>query len=191
MNTQGSIFYMHAYGRRFPVPLMALEAYSVDSEGASTDQELFDVLMVTLSKHCKVAEPNDADISYFLERLTKLKEEIEENSKEDSPQGKTFGTAYMDYLSELPIDGALLKMVHYDIDAAEKLYCDIDRDDAVSLVRDYIRGKSQDNLVSMEASMYGMGGSYAEDKDESKPAKEKGMDISTEEGAAALRQLGF
>jgi len=189
MSTQGSIFYMHTYGRRFPVPLMALEAYAMDSENASTDQELFDVLVTTLSKHCKVVKPTDGDINYFLDRLKKLKTEIEENSLEDSNNGKSFGTAYMDYISELPIDGALLKMVHYDIDAAEKLYCDLDRDDAVTLVKDYIKGKAEENLVKMEAAMYGMGGSYEEDKAEKN--KDKGIDISTEEGAAALRALGF
>lgn len=188
-NTQGSIFYMHAHGRRFPVPLMALEAYAMDSENAETDQELFDVLMVTLSKHCKVSKPTDDDINYFVSRLGKLKEEIEGNSAEESTHGKTFGSAYMDYISDLPIDGALLKMVHYDIDAAEKLYCDIDRDDAVQLVKDYIKGKAEENLVKMEASMYGMGGSYEEDKGPKK--KDKGVDISTEEGAAQLRALGF
>jgi len=189
MTSQGSIFYMHAYGRRFPIPLMALEAYAMDSEDTETDQDLFDVLMVTLSKHCKVAKPTDDDINYFLERLTKLKTEIEKNSSEESNHGKSFGTAYMDYISDLPIDGALLKMVHYDIDAAEKLYCDIDRDDVVSLVKGYIKGKAEENLVNLEATMYGMGGSYEGDKGEAK--KDKGIDISTEEGAAQLRALGF
>jgi len=180
---------MHAYGRRFPIPLMALEAYAIDSEGATTDQELFDVLMVTVSKYCKVPKPTDDDITYFLERLQKLKTEIAQNASEDSNNGKSFGTAYMDYIADLPIDGALLKMVHYDIGAAEKLYCDIDRDDVVQLVKDYIKGKAEENLVKMEAAMYGMGGSYEGDKPEEK--KEKGIDISTEEGAAAMRALGF
>lgn len=189
--TQGSIFYMHAYGRKFPVPLMALEAYAMDSENATTDEELFNVLITTLSKHCGVAQPNDEDIAYFVSRLTKLKEEITENSEEGATYGKTFGSAYMGYISDLPIDGALLKMVHYDIDAAEKLYCDIDRDDAVQLVKDYIKGKAEENLVKMEAAMYGMGGSYEEDKGSKQDNKEKGIDISTEEGAAALRALGF
>lgn len=181
---------MHAYGRRFPIPLMALEAYAIDSEGATTDQELFDVLMVTLSKHCKVTKPQDEDIAYFLERLKGIKGEIEENSEEEVNHGKTFGSAYMAYIGALPIDGAILQMVGYDIDSAEKLYCDLDRDDAVQLVKDYIKGKTEENLVRLEASMYGMGGKYEEDKGGS-TKKDKGVDISTEEGAAQLRALGF
>ena len=169
--------------------MMALEAYAIDSEHADSDQGLFDVLVTTISKHCKVLKPTDEDIGYFLERLKQLKTEIEENSSEASNHGKSFGTAYMDYISDLPIDGALLKMVHYDIDAAEKLYCDIDRDDVVSLVKGYIKGKAEENLVNLEATMYGMGGSYEDDKGEAK--KDKGIDISTEEGAAQLRALGF
>jgi len=95
----------------------------------------------------------------------------------------------MDYIGGLPIDAALLRMVNYDIDAAEKLYCTIDRDDVVQLVKDYIKGRMEENLVRMEASMYGFGGSYKEDKQES--SKEKGIDLSTKEGVAALKSLGF
>jgi len=165
---------------------MALEAYSINSEKTTTDQELFDVLVTTISKHCKIRNPTDDDITYFMDRLKEIKEEIAGNAKQLMPQGKTFGSAYMDYVSELPIDGALLKMVNYDIDAAEKLYCTIDREDVVSLVKEYIKGKAEENLVNMEAAMYGFGGSYADDKKES-----KGMDISSEQGAAALKSLGF
>jgi len=188
MNTQGSIFYNHAYGRRFPVPLMALEAYAIASEQAQSDEELFDALLTTISAHCKIASPADADIEYFTNRLVQIKEEIVKNTSEESTKGRSFGTAYLDYVSALPLDAALLKMVNYDIDAAEKLYCSIDRDDAISLVRDYIQGKSEENMVSMEAAMYGMGGKYESDKG-GKGCK--GIDISTEEGAAALKQLGF
>lgn len=190
MQAQGSIFYMHTYGRRFPIPLMALESYALDSEKADSDEELFNVLITTLSKHCKVATPEDADITYFLTRLKGLKEEISENSGDEETKGKTFGSAYMNYIGGLTVDAALLKMVNYDIDAAEKLYCTVDRDDVVQLVRDYIKGKAEENLVRMEASMYGFGGHYEEDKS-GKGGKSKGIDISTEEGAAALKSLGF
>ena len=191
MITQGSIFYMHTYGRRFPVPLMALESYALDSEKADSDEELFNVLLTTLSKHCKVVAAEDDDIDYFLSRLKSIKEEISENSSDEKTRGKTFGSAYMDYISSLPVDGALLKMVNYDIDSAEKLYCTIDRDDVVQLVKDYIKGKAEENLVRMEASMYGFGGHYEEEKVDKKGGGGKGVDISTEEGVAALKSLGF
>lgn len=189
MNTPGSVFYMHAYGRRFPVPLMALECYALGSEKAGSDQELLDVLVSTISTHCKISAPKESDIDYFLTRLKEIKAEISENSAEEMVKGKTFGSAYMDYISKLPVDAALLKMVNYDIGAAEKLYCNIDRDDVIQLVRDYIRGKAEENLVSMEASMYGFGGHYEKDKKDS--GGSKGIDISTEAGAAALKSLGF
>ncbi|RLA45994.1 MAG: hypothetical protein DRR06_06005 [Gammaproteobacteria bacterium] len=183
-----SLFYNHTFGRRFPIPLMALEAYALDSEAAQTDEDLFNVLVTTLSRHCKVSKPSEQDITYFLERLQGIKEEISNSPDGGVAKGKTFGSAYMDYVSGLPMDSALLKMVNYDISAADRLYCTIDRDDVVQLVKEYIQGKAEENLVRFEASMYGFGGSYSEDKPEN---KDKGVDISTPDGMAALKSLGF
>jgi len=186
-----SIFYSHKYGRRFPVPLIALEAYAIESDKAKSDEDIFNVLITTLSKHCGVKSPTDEDISYFVSRLEEVRKEISDNSEQSVFKGKTFGSAYLAYISGLPIDSALLRMVNYDIDSADKLYCTIDRTDTVSLVNDYIKGRMEENLIKMEASMYGFGGCYEEDKVSKSNKGDKGIDISTEEGAAALRSLGF
>ena len=189
MNTQGSIFYMHVAGRRFPVPLVALESYSINASTAESDEQLFDVLITTMSKYCNVTDPQDDDIEYFLSRLKEVREEIKDNDPEEKTKGKTFGTAYLEYISGLSIDAVLLRMVNYDINAAEKLYCTMDRTDVVALVDDYVKGRMEENLVNMEAAMYGFGGGYKSDK-QSK-GKSKGVPINSAEGMAQLAALGF
>lgn len=187
--SDNSLFYNQKRGRRFPVPLYAFEVYALESSESSSDEQLQALLIYVLHDVCGVASPVPEDVEYFIERLNDLSKPPKE-SESPPPKNKSFGTSYMDYLIGLPIDSVLLKMVQYDVKKAEHLYCVIDRSDVVALVDSYLLGKMEENSVAMEAAMYGFGGRYEEDKPE-KTRKEKGVDISSKEGEAALRSLGF
>lgn len=189
-----SIFYQHTVGLRFPIPLMAFEVYSVAVTSAETDNDVYDVFITVLTKHCGVTDPSEDDIAYLIERITTVGKELGLDTDKDKDKGKpktrSFGTSFMEYLHTLKIDSAVLKMVNYDVTAATKLYCELDRDSVMRLVAEYFSGKAEENLVRMEASMYGNGGKYQADKGSQKGAG-KAHDISTPEGFAQLKSMGF
>ena len=194
MTDNASLFYNHKYGRRFPVSLMALEAYAIEVEGATEDNEIYDALVRVLAKACDVKSPDKLDIEYLIERITEVGKELADNKKDDGKKEgkpkKSFGTSYMEYLHGLSVDSAILKMVNYDITAATALYCDIDRDDVIRLIREFFSGVAEENLVNMEANMYGTGNSYKGDKG-GKKENESTHDISTPEGFANLKAMGL
>lgn len=187
-----SLFYQHTYGRRFPVPLLALEVYAQNISAAKTDNDIYDVLVQLLSSVCKVKSPCKEDIEYFVKRL----QEVDRSLKKDEPKAapgtprKSFGTSFSDYLQNLSLDSAVLRMTGYDMQAASRLYCEVDRDDVMVLVADYYSGKAEENLVAMEAAMYGSGNSYKEDK-KPRASKANTHDLATPEGIGALRSMGF
>lgn len=185
-----SIFYQHKYGRRFPVPLMALEMYAVTVEGAETDNDVYDVLIKVLTSACGVTAPNKEDGDYLISRITEVSKALKQVDKTTGPKSQSFGTSYMAYLRDLSVDSAILKMVNYDVTAATKLYCELDREDVLKLVSEYFSGKDEANLVKMEASLYGGGGKYKNDKG-GKGGPSVQHDISTPEGFANLKAMGF
>ena len=194
-----SVFYQHKFGRRFPVPLMAFEMYSVTVCGAQTDMEVYDVLIKVLTKACNIKSQSDPelekDIAYLIERITDVGKELnisQEKSDNVITPSKSFGTSYMEYLHDLSVDSAILRMVTYDIEAANRLYCELDRDEVMVLIAEYFSGKAEENLVKMEASMYGNGGKYQADKGgNAEKNKGKMHDISTAAGFANLKSMGF
>lgn len=192
-NDSASIFYQHKYGRRFPVSLMALEMYAVEVDGAESDNDVYDALVKVLTKACQVKEPSKEDGDYLISRITSIGKELADKAPkvpEGASKSKSFGSSYMEYLHDLSVDSSVLKMVSYDMTAATKLYCEIDRDDVLKLVAEYFSGKAEENLVKMEASMYGNGGKYKNDRGAvSGPGKTH--DISTPEGFANLKAMGF
>lgn len=183
-----SIFYNTQGGRRFPIPLLALETYSIQAGSTQTADELLRLFMMIASEICHVKAPSDDDIDYFVQRLQGVQDELKE-LEEPSETTKSFGTAFQEYLNKLTIDSTILRMTGYDFEAARKIYCELDRDDAMKLVNEYVSGLMQEGLLNLESAMYGQGGSYKDDV-KSKP-KANVHDLTTEEGRASLRSFGF
>lgn len=186
-----SVFYNQVCGRRFPVSLLALEYYAVETQKCESDDELFDVFMRVVVDFCGVTSPTDDDLNYFVSRLESIRSEVspEPQTPKTKPR-KSFGTSYDQYLQKLTLDSTILRMVNYDVDAAKRIYCEMDRDDAMKLVGDYVTGLMEEGLLQLEASMYGFGGRYKDDKGgKSNPVKTH--DLTTDEGKAALKRLGF
>jgi hypothetical protein len=153
--------------------------------------ELEDLLCGILHSFCSVEKPSDDDLNYFVDRLKAIQEEIKDRVPGSSKKAsKSFGTSYHEYISKLSIDSTILRMTGYNFDAAKRIYCELDRDDAMKLVTEYINGSMEESLLTLEACMYGMGGSYKNDGGGNKGA-DKVHDLSTEEGKAAARAMGF
>lgn len=188
-----SLFYKHTYGRRFPVPLLSLEVYSKNIQGAVTDTEVYNVLTDILSSVCKIKDPDKGDVEYFIKRLQLIDESLSKPSAQGREAGRpkrSFGTSFSAHLEGLSLDSALLKMTGYNMDAASRLYCETDRDDVMALVSDYFSGRGEENLVAMEATLYGSGNSYKEDKG-TKNSNASTHDLQTKEGVSALKSMGF
>lgn len=185
-----SVFYNQVCGRRFPVSLLALEYYAVETQKCDSDDELFDVFMKVVVELCGVTSPTDEDLTYFVERLEKVRTEVNPESKPPAKPRKSFGTSYDQYLQRLTLDSTILRMVNYDVDSAKRIYCEMDRDDAMKLVGDYVTGLMEEGLLQLEASMYGFGGKYKDDKG-GRNGPSKTHDLTTDEGKAALKRLGF
>jgi len=188
-----SIFYQHKYGRKFPVSLLCLEVYSSKMKDSVTDDEIYNTLVTVLSSTCGVTNPTNEDLEYFMSRLKQIDEDMRGDGKEGAQGrvGKSFGTSFSEYLQSLSLDSAILKMTGYDMEAATRLFCDIDRDDVIKLVGEYYSGKAEENLVAMEASMYGGGNSYKEDKPGKRASKANTHDLTTPEGMQAIKSMGF
>jgi len=201
-----SIFYNQGKkGRRFPISLLALETYSNGHHDGITEDERFDLFISVLTEICGVVRPGEDDLAYFLERLqaihNEIQAEVESQQHVVAPKKPEigFGTSYTDYISKLSFDSTVLRMTGYDYSAARKIYCELDRDDTMKLIKEYVTGLMEQSRVNLESSMYGFGNSYKNDTSASSSPGPPGPsgpnvivhDINTEEGKAALRRCGF
>ena len=183
-----SVFYPTTPERRFNIPLLALEVFATESQSWQTEGDYQTGMSELLRNFCGVTQPEVDDFVYFLERVQTLQAQFEKPTPSGTPK-KSFGTAYSEYLTSLPIDSLVLRMVGYNEAAARWVYCVLDRDDANRLLDEYVSGQMQDGLLNMEGAMYGFGNSYQQDKQSSPNVRVH--DVNSEEGLAALQRLGF
>lgn len=105
----------------------------------------------------------DGLVSRVLSRIQELQTQ-EEKANNRGRARKTFGSSYAEWLSELDATSSCLYLADYDITKALHYYWEED----YLIVQEAIRIKSghesQITLTRMEASMYGFGGKYADDK---------------------------
>ena len=101
-------------------------------------------------------------VNRVLARIAEL--QIQEEKANNRRNKKTFGSSYAEWLSTLDATSSCLYLADYDIAKALRWYWDED----YLLVQEAIKVKSghesQITLTRMEASMYGFGGRYADDK---------------------------
>lgn len=189
-----SIFY-NTTTRRFPVPLLAVETYSIQHEFVTSEEDFIAMCCYVLADVCKVKNPDADDIEYFLERIAEKDGEGEEPpgpSKEGkSKDSRSFGTEFHKYLGKITLDRTIMMMVGYDYEAARRIYCELDKADARLLYKDYLDGLREKGILYLDAVLYGMGGSYKGDKKSSSDVESVKHDLNTAEGMAALRSFGF
>jgi hypothetical protein len=182
-----SIFYNH---RRFNLSLRSVQAYIEITQENDKEGDPVDQAVRVLTGFCGVVAPAEEDLDYFVERIQGLAKEMEDLEGESKPSRKnpSFGSSYQTFLQGADVETTIFRMTGYNYDQSKIIYCKMDRDDALSLVRDYLRHQSELNLVSMESSMYGFGGSYKKDTQEK---ASNVVNLETKQGVDNLRQFGF
>lgn len=186
---KSSVFYLQKVERRFPISLMAIEVYSNWSQTSTelAEDQVVDHLSSLVKEYCFVESPTEEDIAYFLEYLKGLQEAIEGQSPPKKSRKQSFGTSYSQYLQSNPLDLTLLQMVNYDYAKAQDLYCQVDREDVLLMIGNFLRFESEKTQTLYEACLYGFGGKYKSDKG----GEVISYDLDTDQGLAELAACGF
>lgn len=158
-----SIFYSARFERPFPVPLLAFErlANLADLPPLAAARQV-------LSEVCRISEPPEAACIYLLDRFKSASESAQELSNGEISEGsqasyRGLGTSFTDFFRSLDTSRILLIATGYDYKKAEYLYCVVDRDEAMQVVKDYLRMQEECNTYRYEAALYGFGGHYKND----------------------------
>lgn len=100
--------------------------------------------------------------------------------------GKSMGSQYANWLSELDAESVCLLLANYDTEVASRMYWLTSVNTMKAAVRLRAEHDSQQMLAQFEATMYGMGGKYSDDDGSAVV-----HDLNSAEGQAALKQFGF
>ncbi len=126
----------------------------------------------------------------FLARIQELQQQ-EEKANNARRNKKTFGSSYAEWLSTLDATASCLYLADYDIERALNWYWNED----LLLVQEAIKIKSghesQITLTRMEASMYGFGGHYADDKGNDGSTTIDLNEMSVDDIKSAMSGFGF
>ena len=189
--TTNSCFFNDKFNRKFPISLMALEIYGqLFGEEQPTEEELYTLTISLIKDYCGVDEPSDEDFVHFVQYVTKLSADTKDKKppvKRKKP--RSFGTSYEEYLHGINPDQMILIMTGYDYEQARYIYCELDREVSLAMVGNYVKGCLETNTIRMEASMYGFGGKYKNDRS---GEQGRNYDMNTDEGVKALSNVkGF
>jgi hypothetical protein len=121
--------------------------------------------------------------------LTRLDTAKPEPTKIAFQTGKSLGTQYAAWLSDLNSERLCLYLADYDYERAYALYWYTDVEAVQEIATTRGHHDSQRALLNMEACLYGFGGKYEDDNGGGGPAIDH--DINDEEAAAVLRSFGF
>jgi hypothetical protein len=172
---------------RFTVSLFSVEYYAKMMSENLTELEQMEVMEDVLRKTCGIVQPVQEDFIFLIEKLTILKQEVEKITLEPGSYRQTFGSSFNKYLNSTDITCLLGKMTNYSLPAMEELYCRADFQHVQEMIRNYTQGLVEQNVVAMEAALYGSGNSYKDDTGSSAQA----IDVDSKEGKAMLRQFGI
>ena len=178
-----SLFYSARFSQRFPVSLLALESLTNLS-----DLPADEAIPKILSECCGVQEPVEEDLVYLLGVLEEEAKKTNENNKTPpaaptTKKTKTLWSSFNQFMSGLDSSRVLLWACGFDYKRAEYLYTKVDRSIANQIIADFVSMQQEQNILLLEATMYGFGGKYSEESE-----SENTVD-ATEMGADALRKL--
>lgn len=186
-----SIF-LKRIGRRFPVPMLAIEYFSTYISARLTDEEVNEHIAYIVERICGVKSPGEDDLHYLLSRLKEAQElDKKENGANpvDTQQKKSFGYALNSWLGDTTPVGLLGEMTQYNMGVMQELYCKSDFTDLQFLLKSYVQGIQARALINYESALYAAGGRYSGDKGSGDNVRR--FDANTKEGLAAMRSFGF
>lgn len=180
---KNTLFYNELY-RKFSVPLLAVEVYSQLAEELDDEEDFVKSIILVLTRHCGVADPQEADVRHFVDRLEELVSP-EEKGDPARVKRKTFGSEFTKFLNGLNAAECLGLMTGYDLTRMRELYCHTDFSDTRGLIQVHMEGLVQQNIARFEATLYGSGNKYDNDS-----ASANYIDANSKDGMEALARFG-
>lgn len=160
----------------------------------STVEEVLVAALIRLG--FKKGELTSEEIQSICDRLAEIKSHDEAiasksaGGRDPSSGGgkKSFGQDYVKHMSKLGTAEKCLVTCGYDVDAARRMYCEVDKLIADAAITTYFENRWQELKTGFEACVFGFGGNMD-------GAADADHDMTSEEGmksaAHALRSMGF
>lgn len=158
-----SPFYRQRFGDRFPVPALAFERLMI---ALSKAEEVSDGIFIEVLKSCcGIKRPKPDDVLYLAKRLEEAAVAASDSGEEviTGPQQLAFGTQDNDWLKKKSLSELLLLACGFDFTKAEYLYCSVDREMAIEVLRLFLEQRRENSRLQLEACLYGFGGGYAKE----------------------------
>jgi hypothetical protein len=173
MNTP---FYDTRYRRPFPFTLLLLERMETLHQRGELDTAS------ALRELCEVPEDEMPEALAYVEgRL--FGHAKAGPSAQPSRRVKSLGHALTSLLGDLPLHELLI--VAFGLREARRLYCEEDMDDALLSLRLWQDEQVGRHIMAWEATLYGFGGRYKDDGEQSASV----IDMTTDEGFEALKSF--
>ena len=168
--------------------MLALEYYALNITPDTPQEDKAWHLDYILRVLCLIRPWVTKDAEYLIQRI---KEANERPTSQATPATDrlTFSSRFNKWMQELPTDALLAEMTGYDTQRMRQLYCVEDYVTTQKLIKHYVEGLHQKNLMAYECALYGAGNSYK--GDQPKDPNTKVWDANTKEGMAAMGQFGF
>lgn len=147
----------------FGIERAILDKINVDE----LDQETFKQIVLEgyslVHDEALVSELIDSLMKRVFERIDELNTQEQESKTSGRKSGKTFGSSYAEWLSELDATQSCLYLADYDITKALQLYWNEDYKIVQEAIKLKSNHESQKTLAQLESCMYGFGGKYSDD----------------------------
>jgi hypothetical protein len=176
-----SIFYEATFERRFALPFLFFEHLAIvvkEYKGDPDDAAMNDMLKESMKACLGMDKVSDKDMEYVAERLTELADR-KKPPPEARPTKKSFATSYAEWVSGLTPDLLCLVLADNDFEKARHLFCEVDKDDVMSMSEAWISKSWEDIKIAYECCVYGFGGGYKD----SGPEGGGEVDASTNDNA--------
>lgn len=192
-----STFYQRRSGpaKSLPITYLLLESIQA-SVTADPEVSTLEALShaATLCFTRKLTQDEISTLAVELQRIS-AEEAAKDKPQEKGKEQTTLGSTYMAWLGKLPADKLCYLISGFDPAKAEQLYCEVDHRTVSEMAASYIEQQWQLVQVSYEASMYGFGGGYKNDKSAASWSGENTNTFDLTKGGseaiAALKSVGF
>ena len=138
-----------------------MQKLSASSEVLSSVDEAFEQTVRRLNGGVSASQEQLEAIAREVEAAT---EAISERKDDSEDQGKTIGTALLEWAKKMDPEKICLFTAGFDFKKARHLYMEVDHRAVLEMYAARISYEEQVLTSRFEAAMYGFGGSYKEDK---------------------------
>lgn len=172
-DSKSDILYERRFTKRFFFPMAAhdrLRGLLKETREAGINPEEEEVFVAlchqTVKDCCRIPDPNSEELGRFMDRLQEINDKANADIIKDGDRGpakKSYGTDFVQMLQESSMDQLLLMLCDYNVEKADYLYSEVDRDHVDIMIDHYIKKEMEKHKINMEGCLYGFGGSYSGD----------------------------